>query len=68
MFNYSGGGEAVVEPSLKCIRATVTYMRSACLSTDGCAVLCDLMSTACTSQMYIVAAAHCAANNNQPPK
>ena len=54
-------------PSLKCIRATVAFMKDSCTANDGCAVLCDLMSTACTNQMYIVAIAHCAANNNMPP-
>lgn len=52
---------------LECVRDTVAFMRSACSNNITCNFMCDLMSTDCTRQMYIVAYAHCLASGDESP-
>lgn len=57
----------LVNPSIKCVRETAKKIKEIVEADDVAGSLCDL-SPQCTSYIYAVAAAHCAANNNQPPK
>lgn len=57
----------LVNPSIKCIRETAKKIKQIVEADDVAGSLCDL-SPQCNSYIYAVAAAHCAANNNQPPK
>lgn len=63
--DFAPYNEAV--PTLKCIRETVKKMKQIVEADDLAGGLCDL-SPNCNAYLYAVAAAHCAATNNQPPK
>ncbi|MEC3875584.1 hypothetical protein [Chryseobacterium salviniae] len=58
---------AFFDGQLECIKKTYDYIKSTCDKDTTCSIACDIAPN-CAIVMYGVAAAHCAARNNTPPK
>lgn len=58
---------APFESQLECIKKTYDFIKSTCDKDTTCSISCDIAPN-CAVVMYGVAAAHCAASGNTPPK